>query len=296
MGFPTGTSDRAALNLNKANNLPDNTERLISPAKHRTVVEDLILSCLNLNQDQEFLVPEGGALQEVLIKTSNLDHETGWLDVTGITSFQNYITQYVATNAPSPPNANYTQKGVSERATFAEVSGGTASGTTSVLFVAPPELVTYVQNYVANNSSEVSGATTTTAGIVEIATVTDINNSNDTGDSGETVVVTPSLLNNLLPYSPLDLSSNINTTKEVSFYGKVELDIHLPTGEIDSVVYKTRSEGTTTYNDEPTLTDVNNFFAAVTDGTVNHLLVSVTFNSSWDGISSVMIRTKQILS
>lgn len=167
MGFPTGTSDRLALNTNKLTNLPDNTTRLISPAKHRTVVEDLINSCLNLNDDQEFLVPEGGALQEVLIKTSNIDHQTDWSDVTGITSFQNYISQYVATNAPSPNNASDIIKGISERATFAEVSGGTRNGNTGAeLFVSPPELTTYVQNYVStyvtNNTPQIAASAETT--------------------------------------------------------------------------------------------------------------------------------------
>ena len=296
MGFPTDTSDRSQLNTVKTQNLPDNNERFISPERHRTVVEVITDSCLNLALDQEFLVPEGGATQEVLIKSSNLDHETEWLGVTGIPSFQDYISNYVATNAPSPNNATYTQRGVSERATQTEVNNGTESGSTSILFVSPPELTTYVENYVANNSSEVSGATTTTSGIVEIATITDVNNNNNTGESGETVVITPSLLNSSISYQSVDFSDNINTTKEVGFYGKVELDIQFNTSEISSISYQTRAGGTTTYNTQTNLTDVNNFFSSVTDGTTNYLLLSCTFNAAWDGLASVMIKTKQLLS
>lgn len=125
------SKSRSALNTQATTTLPDNTSGAITPALLRTMVQDTVDSCLNLNNDDisalsattsvtgtdTLLVSQGGTTKKVPI--SQLPTGSGggtWGSITGTLSSQTDLNSSLtakelltnkATNLASPDNTKY---------------------------------------------------------------------------------------------------------------------------------------------------------------------------------------------
>lgn len=213
------------------------------------------------------------------------------LDITSDKTYRFQLDElitFIESQGITVDDASYTVKGISERATQSEVNAGTATGGTgAVLFVAPPELVAYVTNYVATNAPVPADATTTVTGIVELATDAEIQSGTDTGGDGP-LVVQPSQLKAQIQEQEVQFSSNVITTQEIAFFGAKNIEsIHFDITQIDSVSYQTRT-GTGSYTSRADLAAVNSVLNANVG--IIYLQISATFDASYNGVASALLK------
>lgn len=177
----------------------DNTTREISELDGRTVLKDLNASALNYIDDFDKLVPQGGVTEQILVKRSNIDWDDEWMDLSGLTQYQDLKN-----------NLNNIIGGISGLTGDTIIDTGLTGGTTFQVLTKlsnvdydyawlPITANTLFTDYITNEIDNIFEnpnyySTINEPGIVQLAQCNDIVAKRDQTTDGVPLAVPPSLI------------------------------------------------------------------------------------------------------